>query len=117
MHILYLYFAAIHAESSSKRRNAGGRGRPVKELIPVIGIEFEDNICSTDRSEMVHRLDSLVAVWLFSGLALALQSGYTDFPSDDPIYPCCSEPTKMVRSAGGKKWWKKSIWIMPLSGK
>ena len=47
MHILYLHFAAIHAESSSKRRNAGGRGRQVKELIPVIRIEFEDNICLT----------------------------------------------------------------------
>lgn len=46
MHILYLHFVAIHAESSPKRQNAGGRGRQVKELIPAIRIEFEDNICS-----------------------------------------------------------------------
>lgn len=38
MHILRLSLAAIHAESSTKRLECG-----VKELIPVIGIEFEDN--------------------------------------------------------------------------
>ncbi len=47
MHILRLSLAAIHAESSSKKLECGVRGRRVKELIPVIGIEFEDNICST----------------------------------------------------------------------
>lgn len=44
MHILRLYFAATHTESSSNRWNARGKGRQVMELIPVIGIEFEGNI-------------------------------------------------------------------------
>jgi hypothetical protein len=44
MHILGLYFAVAHTESSSNKWNARGMGRQVKELIPVIGIEFEGNI-------------------------------------------------------------------------
>jgi hypothetical protein len=47
MHILRLSLAAIHAGIQPQKVGMGKRGRRVKELIPVIGIEFEDNICST----------------------------------------------------------------------
>ena len=43
MHILRLSFAAIHAGIQLQKMGMGVRGKRVKELIPVIGIEFEDN--------------------------------------------------------------------------
>jgi hypothetical protein len=105
MHILRLYFAVAHTESSSNKWNARGMGRQVKELIPVIGIEFEGNIqrliCDCVSLPGYRPVD-------LAGMALVLQPGFADFPSAGVIYLCCSEPTSKVGSAAEKKRWKKS---------